>query len=153
MTTATPTTEDPLVGLFFSVQIDDIDGSYDLGVFTSCEGLAMDVEMEERTEGGNNGFVWKLPVRIKYSNIRFTRPIGTESAKVARWFSQMNTGVRRTTAQVVALTPMGERLVGWSLTGVVPVRWQGPSFSAESPKVATETLEIAHHGFTVESGG
>jgi hypothetical protein len=33
---------------------------------------------------------------------------------------------------------------------VIPVKWQGPSFSAESAKVATETLEIAHHGFMFE---
>ncbi len=37
----------------------------------------------------------------------------------------------------------------WTLTGVIPVRWQGPAFSADSPALATETLEIAHHGFTV----
>jgi hypothetical protein len=27
------------------------------------------------------------------------------------------------------------------------VRWSGPAFSSESPKVATETIEIAHQGF------
>ena len=27
------------------------------------------------------------------------------------------------------------------------VRWTGPSLNPDSPKVATETLEIAHHGF------
>jgi phage tail-like protein len=35
----------------------------------------------------------------------------------------------------------------WDLTGVIPVRWTGPSLSAESAKIATETLELAHHGF------
>jgi hypothetical protein len=30
---------------------------------------------------------------------------------------------------------------------VVPVRWTGPSLNPDSPKVATETVEIAHHGF------
>jgi hypothetical protein len=27
------------------------------------------------------------------------------------------------------------------------VRWSGPQLSPDSPKVATETLELAHHGF------
>ena len=31
----------------------------------------------------------------------------------------------------------------------VPVRWTGPSLNPDSPKVATETIEIAHHGFVV----
>jgi hypothetical protein len=30
---------------------------------------------------------------------------------------------------------------------VVPVRWTGPALNLDSPKVATETIEIAHHGF------
>jgi phage tail-like protein len=44
-----------------------------------------------------------------------------------------------------------KKLVSWKLNGVIPVKWQGPSFSAESPKIAVETLEIAHHGFTFEA--
>jgi hypothetical protein len=30
---------------------------------------------------------------------------------------------------------------------VVPVRWAGPAFNVETAKVATETLELAYHGF------
>ena len=35
----------------------------------------------------------------------------------------------------------------WGLADVVPVRWTGPSLNLDSPKVAVETIEIAHHGF------
>jgi phage tail-like protein len=62
----------------------------------------------------------------------------------------MADGVTRGTATIDALTPDMKKLVSWSLEGVIPVKWQGPSFSAESPKVAMETLEIAHHGFKFE---
>ncbi|HKE97848.1 MAG TPA: phage tail protein, partial [Actinomycetes bacterium] len=34
--------------------------------------------------------------------------------------------------------------------GVFPVRWQGPALNVDSPKVATESLELAHHGFLPE---
>jgi phage tail-like protein len=139
---------DMLVGLYFTVDID----SCKLGAFTTCDGLSMDVETEDRIEGGNNGFVHKLPVRIKYSNVKFTRPVGPESAKVAQWLAEMADGVTRATATIEALTPDGETLVSWTLQGVIPVKWQGPSFSAESPKVAMETLEIAHHGFKFQRG-
>ena len=137
----------PGVGLYFHVHIDDCD----LGAFISCDGLSLDVETEDRMEGGNNAFVHKVPVRIKYSNVKFTRPVSQESAKVATWLAGMSNGVKRTNAQIVALTPEGKPLVSWRLEGVIPVKWQGPSFSAESPKVAQETLEIAHHGFTFEA--
>jgi phage tail-like protein len=139
---------DPAVAVYFQVRIDSVD----LGAFMGCDGLSMDIETEDRIEGGNNGYVWKLPVRIKYANVKFTRPIGTDSAKIAQWLSGFSTGVTRTSAEIVALTSEGDRLVSWQLTGVIPVRWTGPSFSAESPKVAQETLEIAHNGFTFQEG-
>lgn len=139
---------DPAVAVYFQVRIDSVD----LGAFMGCDGLSMDIETEDRIEGGNNGYVWKLPVRIKYANVKFTRPIGTDSAKIAQWLSGFSTGVTRTSAEIVALTSEGNRLVSWQLIGVIPVRWTGPSFSAESPKVAQETLEIAHNGFTFQDG-
>lgn len=137
------------VGAYFKVRIDDIDGTYDLGTFISCDGLSLSVGLEPREEGGNNGFVWQLPTRITYDNVTLKRPLGPDAVKLARWFASLSAGVKRTTGHIVALTPAGEKLVEWTLSGVIPVRWQGPSFSAESPGPAVETLEIAHHGFTV----
>lgn len=140
------------VGVFFMVTLDALGTEYDLGSFISCEGLSLEVQTEDREEGGNNDFVWKLPVRLKYSNVKFTRPVGPGSTKIAKWFADLAKGEikRRTTAHITTCTTKGEPLITWKLEGVVPVKWQGPSFSAESAKVATETLEIAHHGFLVE---
>lgn len=148
----TDDTKDPAIGVYFRLKIDGVGANYDLGTFISCDGLSLEVQTEDREEGGNNGFVWKLPVRVKYSNVKFTRPIGAGSTEVSKWFAAMATEVKRTTAEITTLTSKGEPLVTWKLDGVVPVKWQGPSFSAESPKVATETLEIAHHGFKLEKG-
>jgi phage tail-like protein len=141
-------TNDPAVGLYFSVEIDGVE----LGAFSTCEGLSIEVQTEDREEGGENGFVHKLPVRMKYSNVKFTRPIGPDSKSIVEWFTRLAKGIQRTTATIVALTPDRQPLVTWDLHGVIPVKWQGPSFSAESPKVATETLEIAHHGFSTKGG-
>ncbi|HKE97450.1 MAG TPA: phage tail protein, partial [Actinomycetes bacterium] len=56
-------TNDPAVTVCFTVEID----GKDLGAFTGCEGLGMEVVVEQREEGGNNGFVHQLPGRMKYS--------------------------------------------------------------------------------------
>lgn len=151
MTAVADPTAFEAVTAYFKVQIDDVDGTYDLGTFISCEGLSLTVQVEEHTEGGNNGFVWKLPTRITYDNVTLKRPLGREAAKLARWFEALGHGVKRTNARIAALTPLGEEIVEWTLSEVIPVRWQGPSFSVDSPAVATETLEIAHHGFTVKA--
>jgi phage tail-like protein len=134
---------DPAVSVCFAVSIDD----KDLGTFNSCEGLGIEVVLEQREEGGNNGFVWQLPTRLKYSNVKLSRPLGPDTMKVARWFASMTGGVTRRTATIVAITADDQVVARWGLADVVPVRWSGPSLNLDSPKVATETIEIAHHGF------
>jgi phage tail-like protein len=136
-------TADTAVSVCFVVTID----KNRLGSFTSCEGLGCEVVLETREEGGNNAFVWQLPTRLKYPNIKLTRPLGPETMKVAEWISGLAGGVKRSTATIEAMTVDGTLVASWSLTGVVPVRWTGPSLNLDSPKAATETIEIAHHGF------
>jgi len=83
---------------------------------------------------------------MKFTNVKLSRPIGADSAKLTKWFAGMMNGVTPTTMVISAMT-MDERVVAeWSLNGVIPVRWTGPSLNFDTPKVATETLEIAHHG-------
>jgi phage tail-like protein len=134
---------DPAVSVCFGVTVD----RDDLGTFTSCEGLGCEVVVEQREEGGNNTFVWQLPTRLRYPTIKLTRPLGPDTAKLAGWFAGLAAGVKRQTATIAAMTAEGRVVAAWSLDGVIPVRWTGPSFSVDSPKLATETLEIAHHGF------
>jgi phage tail-like protein len=136
-------TEDPAVATRFKVVVTH----HDLGSFTSCEGLGAEVVLEQREEGGNNVFVHQLPVRMKYTNVKLTRAVNADSAKVAKWFASMEGEIERTTAEITALGVDGQKITSWTLTGVIPVRWQGPSLNAETSKVATETLELAHHGF------
>ncbi|BCL29571.1 phage tail protein [Streptomyces aurantiacus] len=124
-----------------------IDGE-SLGFFNGCEGLASTVEIEQRQEGGNNGFVWQLPSRVSHSNIRLTRPLTPETSKVAAWVSSLATGIKRPTAQIAALRADGSEVAQWGLLDVLPVSWTGPTLDASNPAVATEVLEIAHHGFT-----
>lgn len=57
-------------------------------------------------------------------------------------------GVKRPTAQIAALRADGSEVARWGLLDVLPVSWQGPSLDPASPAVATEVLEITHHGFT-----
>ncbi len=83
-----PADQDPAVTVCFVVKIDDAD----LGAFNSCEGLGVEVVMEQREEGGNNGLVWQLPTRIKYSNIKLSRPISSDTA-CARSSSRLSSSI------------------------------------------------------------
>ena len=133
----------PAFGVRFKVQVDDVE----LGLFTGCEGLGCEVVLEQRNEGGNNGYIWQLPSRIKYPNVKLTRPLTRDTERVARWISGLAGGVKRCTAQITAMTTNGEIVARWGLLEVVPVRWSGPAFKSGTAEVLTETIEIAHHGF------
>lgn len=139
-----------VISLYFRVKIESID----LGSFTKCDGLGCEMTVTQREEGGVNDFVHQLPGRMKFSNVTLTRPVSKEnqqaSQNVAKWLASIAARPQRTTAQIEALDPEGEQLFSWSLNGVIPVKWKGPSFDVESSKVAVETLELAHHGFLPE---
>jgi phage tail-like protein len=143
-----PVADEPWVGVCFAVEVD----KHSIGIFSSCEGLGLEVVMEQREEGGNHAMIWQLPTRMKYSNIKLSRPVGRDSGKLTAWIADALKGIKPTTAVIKALRSDGEHIASWSLDGVVPVRWTGPSFNLDSPKVFTETLEIAHHGFLPDGG-
>ena len=139
---------DTAVSVRYVVVLDD----ESLGSFSTCEGLGCEVVMETREEGGNNDFVWQLPTRLKYPNITLTRPLGPDTSLIAAWFAKLATGYSRHPGTIEAQRADGSKIASWQLRDVVPVRWKGPSFNPDQPKVLVESLEIAHHGFSVEPG-
>ena len=145
-------TDDPALSLRFDVVVDHSDGgTSQLGTFTSCQGLAAEYEVLEYAEGGENGFVHRLPGRLRFPNLVLSRAVDAASATVAAWFRRQEEQVERTTAIVTAYHPDGRVVAAWVLAGVCPVRWTGPTLTAGGRTVMTETLELAHEGFALES--
>lgn len=130
--------------IYFSLQIDSVE----LGSFINCDGLGMEMEIEEREEGGAGTYVHQLPGRFKYTHLKLTRPVSSDTRKVLAWLNSMANQAKRTNAELTALSSDGKPVFKWTLSGVVPARWTGPSFDAESPKQATETLELAYEGLS-----
>ena len=122
-------------------------GAVDLGSFTTCDGLACEVKYEEHWEGGLNTHPWILPTRLSYSNIVLTRPLTASTVALGQWLRSQVIAAVPTIGQIAALALDGSTIATWGLDRVLPVRWQGPSFTAEASQAAMETLELAHHGF------
>ena len=80
MSTADPA--DTAVSVYFEVRIDGPTSAPS----PACDGLGVEVVVEQREEGGVNGFVHQLPGRIKYTNVKLTRPVNADTAKIAAWF-------------------------------------------------------------------
>lgn len=124
-----------------------LDGGADLGDWSKCDGLTVEYETFPYKEGGENAFIHEIPGRAKYQHIKLTRPLNKDSKKVTDWLASMGVEVRRETAEIAALDPQGQPIASWSLDGVYPVKWSGPSLDIGNNQVATETLELAHNGF------
>jgi phage tail-like protein len=118
-----------------------------MGIFNGCEGLAVEVDVQEYSEGGNNGYVTRLPGRLKHSTLRLSRALTPDSAKLTAWISSITTGVQRPTVEIAALRADGSQVTQWGLLDALPSSWTGPTLDPSNTAVATETLEIVFHGF------
>jgi len=136
------------------------EGEIEIGAFTECSGLSVDVEVEEVKEGGQNQFVHKLPGRMTWPNIVLKRGI-TNSDRLFEWlaecsgegFEGLGNKLARKEGEVALMDPSGKRRIRkWEFEGAFPVKWSGPTMAAGSRDAATEQLEIAHHGFRASSG-
>jgi len=148
--------QDPAVGFHFNVEVD----GHDIGSFTACEGLGAEYELFEYQEGGENGYVHRIPGRLKYTPIKLTRALDGHSDRrgkgLAAWFTQMKGALTaspdpgssmRASAIITARDVHGKTIAEWHLVDVYPSRWTGPSMAADGNSVLKETLELAHNGF------
>jgi phage tail-like protein len=136
---------EPALALRFSVKID----GYLIDRFTQVDGLTAEWEVEEFREGGQGGYLHRLPKGLKYTNVRMIRPIDHDSARIAAWFTTTTQQLKRRQATITAYDGDRREVASWALSGAWPVKYTGPSLLSTSALAATETLEIAHTGFTV----
>lgn len=141
---------EPTLGSRFLFEVDGVE----IGLFGSVSGLAVSAQTTDVVEGGQNGFAHRLPGRLEWPNIVFTRGL-TQSDALFAWmnrtagegFAAAGNKIQRATGAITAVNSEGIRLRSWSLDGVFPVRWKGPDFESGSDNPLNEELEITHHGF------
>jgi phage tail-like protein len=134
---------EPGIGLRFTVVID----GHQLGNWQKCEGLSVSYDIEEYKEGGLNGYVHRIPGRVKYETIKLTRPVDPTSSQVAAWVATIQSHTTRGTAQISVLDATGKPVTTYSLSGVFPSKYSGPNLDIGSNVIAMESLELIHNGF------
>jgi phage tail-like protein len=154
-----PSSAEPLGGELQSAGrfLFEVDG-VEIGTFRELTGLEVAVGVDEIREGGQNGFVHKLPGRMTWPNLVFRRGL-TNSDALFEWMSKSsgegfagnNNTLTRSTGAVTAIDSLGNRLRSWEVRGAFPVRWKGPDFSSGQDSPLEEELEITHQGFTTKT--
>lgn len=133
----------PVLAYYYEVEIDGERVS-----FQEVSGLKATLDVEEVQEGGNNGFVHRLPVRIKYSNLTMSRGISEEGAdELVNWLEECleepvsnSFGDKRKDLQVRLLSPGGEIVRSWDVIMAFPVEWSGPELHALENRIAMEQV-------------
>jgi len=121
-------------------------GSQTQAVFTEVGGLQVETTVQDYEEGGNNGFVHRLPGRTKVGNLTLKRGI-TQSNEFFNWYADVAAGrIVKKDVSLVIFNPKGDVVAQWDLEKAFPVKWVGPQLVADGTAVAVETLELAHAG-------
>lgn len=141
----------PSLNVLFRLQV----GDDTLADCSECTGLSLEVGTEDYHEGGENRFIWKLPVAGQVPNLVFKRGIVASTA-LWDWFQEYvenaTIDLRDGTISLLDPTdPNGKPARAWKFTGGFPVKWTGPDLNAISAGVAFETLEIVHRGLRLET--
>ena len=121
-----------------------IDGVLPLGLWTKIEGIGFEYDIKEYREGGVNLFTHKLLGPIKYTTLRLSRPVDSNSQWLAMWLQMQAVKVIPSTMAISALASTGEEITTWNLAGVVPTKWTGPTLDIMGNAIATETLEVIY---------
>jgi phage tail-like protein len=136
---------DPVAELRFKVELQP---DLNIGRFSECTGISVEVETKEYMEGGSNDFVHKLPTRVKYPNLVLKRGVTHEEA-LLQWFFESRFTPQRKDMTISLLGPGTQVVRSWVFMNAYPVKWTGPNLNATSNAVASESLEIVHNGLRV----
>jgi phage tail-like protein len=144
------TMDPPFVGKFIFA-VDDVT----IGAFTEVSGLAVQIDVEELAEGGQNGFTHRLLGRMKWPNLVLKRGI-TDTDALFAWLASCSgegltakgNKITGRHGRVSVLNGKGDPIRTWSFIEAKPVKWSGPRLAASSRELALEELEVCHCGFT-----
>lgn len=129
----------------FLVNIDHKD--YSLGNWQKVSGLSVKWEACPFRAGDQGNALWIYPGLTKYENIKLTRPVSADSNKTQDWLTATSTKMTPMSGSIQLCGSDATVLVTWTIPQFFPVSWAISEFTADTGKVITETLELAHTGF------
>ncbi|HET6610234.1 MAG TPA: phage tail protein [Rhodopila sp.] len=125
-----------------------LSSGYDCG-FQEVSGLDATFETEAVPEGGQNGYVHKLPKVGKYPNLVLRRGYVTKPSFLSEWAAQTvgsSLADPILTQSLVVMLLGADRvpLVAWYCAQAWPVRWVTGPFDSAKNQVLSESLEFAY---------
>lgn len=130
------------IGSWFTVELDNgIDG-----YFTDVSGLAIEIEVVEKTDSSKDTLTRKRPGTTKYSEINLKRTLSADK-KFWAWAKSIRDGKKdfRTKGAVVLFDIAGTEIGRWTFENAWPSKW-----SASDLDVGTDDLMVEEVTLQVE---
>jgi phage tail-like protein len=139
---------DPYAAFNFLVEVEGLL----VGGFSEVSGLQIETELQDYREGGQNGYIHRLPGPMRYpQNLTLKRGL-TDIDTLWAWQQDVAKGTfKRRNGTIYLLSRLGIPTMWWDFQDAYPVKWTGPDFRAESNTLAFETIELAHRGLSKPS--
>ncbi len=141
---------DPIAGFRFAVEI----GSETVGAFTECQMPGFSVKTEPIQEGGQNNYKHELPGYLDIGHVTLKHGLVANDT-LLNWYLQILTnGFSPNALKTVTITTFTndfQPLYRFNVAGAYPVKWEGPQFRAGESAAAIESIELTHHGITIQS--
>ncbi len=137
----------PPVGFHFNVQFQFPGTPVNIG-FQDVSGISVDLETESITEGGENRFTYKLPIRSTYPNLVLKRGFVTNEV-LDKWCSNAIDNLEIVPIPVVVslLNENHEPLKSYAFINAYPLKWSISNFNAETSSLVIETIELYYQFF------
>jgi phage tail-like protein len=134
---------DPYRAYRFRIEIDNMQQ----GGFQSVSGLERETRIEPYREGGINHYEHQLITLTTYPTLTLKR--GLVDTALWDWHQEVINGlVKRRTVSVVLIDDTGEEAWRWICELAFPSKWTGAELDATRNEIATESVELVHHGLT-----
>ena len=141
----------PPTGFHFRVDFSLPEGDPGEIRFREVSGLTMELEEETITEGGENRFTQKLPVRARYPDLVLKRGLLT-SSELRKWCEAaiQRLEIRPANVLIALLNEQHEPLQTYTVINAWPKKWSISDFNAESSDIVVESLELAYQYFKID---
>lgn len=115
------------------------------GGFRTVGGIARQTTVEPYREGGVNDFEHQLAVHTTFPPLTLQQ--GLVDATLWDWHQEVIDGfVTRRDVTIGLLDETGREAWRWVCEGAFPAKWSGADLDAVSGTIATESVELVHHG-------
>ncbi|UII27385.1 phage tail protein [Fulvivirga maritima] len=147
----------PLVGFYFSVSFEGITNQVD-SKFSEVSGITMEItDGITVKEGGENGAVYELPGRAKYSDLVLKRGLLKANTDLSKWcmsfFSNdYSSPMVKKNIYVKLLNQTGKPVFTWLFSGAHPKKMEIGGFNSTATgdaAIVVETITLVFEDFKI----